>query len=165
MVALKVEDIKQFTSSLFIGNLFDGFLVREAEIVTFNTFRIDGKVQRDYYTEAELEEKHIGELSRWEALKPICFALIKGKKLPGSFRIVFQLSLSRTEEFLEKRQLPVRADQISGLYMNVRYEGGSLYCVTGTSVNYFTMDKTLENEWDDAVKEFLRDNKIPYVSD
>ena len=78
---------------------------------------------------------------------------------------MFQLSLSRTEEFLEKRQLPVRADQISGLYMNVRYEGGSLYCVTGTSVNYFTMDKTLENEWDDAVKEFLRDNKIPYVSD
>lgn len=165
MVALKVEDVKQFTSSLFIGGMFDDFLVREAEIVTFNTFHIDGKVRGEYYTEAETEEKHIGELSRWEALKPICFTLIKGKKLPGSFRIVFQLAPERTEAFLKERQLPVRAEQISGLYVNVRYEGRNLYCVTGTSVNFFTMDKSLENEWDDAVKRFLRENKIPYVSD
>jgi len=91
MTALKVEDIRQFTSSLFIGAMFDRFLVREAEIVTFNTFHIDGKVRKEYYTEQELEEKHIGSLSLWEAVKPVCFSLIRGKKLHGSFRIVFQL--------------------------------------------------------------------------
>ncbi len=165
MVALKVEDMKQFTQSLFIGDMFDSFLVREAEIVTFNTFRIDGKVEKEYYTEDELEARQIGELSRWEAVKPICFTLIKGKKLPGSFRIVFVQARPQTEEFLNRRQLSVRSEQISGLYVNVRYEGGAMYCITGTSVNFFTMDKALENEWDEAVKEFLRENKIPYVSD
>lgn len=165
MVALKVEDIRQFTSCLFIGNMFDRFLVREAEIVTFSAFHIDGKVRRDYYTEEELEEKKIGELSAWEAVKPVCYALIKGKKLPGSFRMVFQLSPGQTEKFLEGRQLPVKAEQISGLYVNVRYEEGKLYCVTGTSVKFFTLDKTLENEWDEAVKEFLRKNKIPCIEE
>lgn len=165
MIAFKVEDIRQFTSNLFIGTMFDFFLVREAEIVTFNLFHIDGKVKKEYYTDQELEEKQIGELSAWEAVKPVCFTLIKGKKLPGSFRIVFQLGPSQTEQFLQRRQLSVRPEEISGLYLNVRYEEGKLYCVTGTSVNFFTMDKSLDREWDEAVKLFFKNNNIPVVID
>ncbi len=165
MTALKVEDIRQFTSSLFIGAMFDRFLVREAEIVTFNTFHIDGKVRKEYYTEQELEEKHIGSLSLWEAVKPVCFSLIRGKKLPGSFRIVFQLGPEQTEGFLEKNHLPFRAEQITGLYLNVRYEEGRLFCVTGTSVNFFTMDKSLDQQWDETVKSFLRSHQIPFVQE
>lgn len=165
MIALKVEDIRLFTSSLFIGTVFDGFLVREAEIVTFNTFHINGKVQREYYTDQEIEEKKIGELSSWDMVKPVCFSLIKGKKLPGSFRIVLQLGAEQTGDFLGERQLSLRTEQISGLYINIRYEEGQLYCVTGTSVNFFTMDKSLDMEWDRAVKEFLKEHKIPYIED
>lgn len=165
MTALKVEDIRQFTSSLFIGAMFDRFLIREAEIVTFNTFHIDGKVRKEYYTEQELEEKHIGSLSLWEAVKPVCFSLIRGKKLPGSFRIVFQLGPEQTEGFLEKNHLPFRAEQITGLYLNVRYEEGRLFCVTGTSVNFFTMDKSLDQQWDETVKSFLRSHQIPFVQE
>ncbi|MCI8516761.1 MAG: hypothetical protein HFG75_07840 [Hungatella sp.] len=165
MIACKIEDIRQFTSQLFVGTLFDSFLVREAQIVTFNTFHIDGRVRKEYYTDQELEERHIGELSAWESVKPVCFGLIKGKKLPGSFRIVFQLGADQTEAFLKQRQLPVRAEQISGLYLNIRYEEGSLYCVTGTSVNFFTMDKSLEQEWDGEVTELFRKNNIPVSMD
>ena len=32
MVALRMEDLKGFTAGLFMGELFDGWLVREAEI-------------------------------------------------------------------------------------------------------------------------------------
>ena len=165
MTALKVEDIRQFTSSLFIGNVFDRFLMREAQIVTFNTFQIDGHIRKEYYTDQEIQEGHIGELSAWEAIKPVCYGLIKGKKLPGSFQIVLQLGPEQTEAFLKKRQLPIRAEQISGFYLNVRYEEGELYCVTGTSVNFFTLDKSLETEWDEAVRLFLKGHKIPYVED
>jgi hypothetical protein len=165
MTALKVEDIRQFTSSLFIGTVFDRFLVREAEIVTFNTFHIDGKVRKEYYTDREIEEGGIGEFSEWGAVKPVCFSLIKGKKLPGSFRIVLQLGQEQTDAFLADRRLSLRAEQISGLYMNIRYEEGELFCVTGTSVNFFTLDKSLETEWDEAVKGFLKEHQIPYLCD
>lgn len=56
MIALKIEDMKQFTASLFLGEVFDSFLLKEAEIVTFNMFTIDGRVRHGYYSEEELEE-------------------------------------------------------------------------------------------------------------
>ena len=33
-----------------------------------------------------------------------------------------------------------------------------MICVTGTSMKQFTMDRTLENEWDENVRKFLRKN-------
>ena len=163
MTALKIEDIRQFTSSLFIGTVFDQFLIREAEIVTYNTFQIDGRVRRGYYTEQEIEEKKIEDYSAWEIVKPVCFSLIKGKKLPESFQIVLQLGKGQIEHFLLEKQLGIQAEQIGGMYINIRYESGELYCVTGISINFFTMDKSLETEWDEAVKLFFKENKIPYV--
>ena len=91
MVALKIEEQKAFTAGLFIGEIFDKFLVREAEIVTYNQFTIDGKVRQGYFSEEELEENRIEEYSSWKTLKPVCYSLIKGKRLPESFRIVFQM--------------------------------------------------------------------------
>ena len=82
MVALKVEEQKAFTEGLFIGEIFDKFLVREAEIVTWNRFSIDGKIRQGYFSEEELEENRIEEYSSWKSLKPICYSLIRGKRLP-----------------------------------------------------------------------------------
>ena len=60
-------------------------------------------------------------------------------------------------------QLAVPADQITGLYVNIRYEDGALNCVTGTSVSFFTLDKSLDREWDEAVKLFLKGQEIEYT--
>lgn len=162
MIALKIDDIRQFTSKLFVGEVFDGFLVKEASIVTFNTFTIDGRVRQGYYTEEELEEGKIEELSFWKTVKPFCFSLIKGKKLPGSFRIVLQLDTGAVGRFLQAQQLAMAAEQVSGLYINIRYEEGTLHCITGTSVTFFTLDKTLENAWDEKVKGFLKYYQIVF---
>ena len=45
MIALRIEDIRQFTAKLFVGETFDHFLIKEAEIVTFNVFTIDGHIR------------------------------------------------------------------------------------------------------------------------
>jgi len=86
MIALKAEDVKSFTTKLFVREDFDAFLVKEVNITTYNSFSIDGHVKQGYYTEEEREENHIEEFSSWKTLRPFCFSLIKGKKLPGSFR-------------------------------------------------------------------------------
>ena len=160
MVALKVEDVRAFTSKLFVKEDFDGFLVKEITIVTFNSFTIEGHIKQGYYSEEELEEKQIGDFSSWKMLKPICFSLIKGKKLPGSFHIVLCLSSHDVEQFAGKSGTGIASGQIQGLYLNIRYEDGALYCVTGTSLNFFTLDKTLETEWDNAVRNFMRSHEI-----
>lgn len=165
MVALNMEDLKSFTSRLFVGETFDGWLVREVSIVTFNTFTIDGHIRQGYYSEEELEEYQIEELSAWKVLKPFCYSLIRGKKLPESFLITFQLSPADTAEFLTYAQLDFTAEQVNALYLNVRYESGRLRCVTGTSLNLFTLDRQIEIEWDEAVRQYLRREKLPFTEE
>ena len=48
MIALKIEDLKTITAQLFMGETFDYWLVREANIVTFNSFTIDGRIRQGY---------------------------------------------------------------------------------------------------------------------
>lgn len=163
MVALKIEEQKAFTSGLFLGDLFDRFLVREANIVTFNSFTIDGRVRQGYYSDEELEENQIEEFSAWKAVKPFCFSLIKGKRLPESFRIVFMLSPDGKEKFVEGRVPGMTSDSVGGLYLNVNYDNNEMTVVTGTSMNIFTLDKTLEREWDESVKQFLKKHGIVHV--
>ncbi|MCC8025637.1 MAG: DUF5721 family protein [Clostridium sp.] len=163
MIALKVEDVRTFTSKLFVKEDFDRFLVKEIDIVTYNRFTIDGHIRQGYFGEEELEERRIGEFSSWKMLRPLCFDLIKGKKLPGSFHIVLQLGPGDVGDFVKNSGAGMAESQIQGLYLNIRYEEGSLLCVTGTSLNTFTLDKTLETEWDKAVEQFMRDHGIVCV--
>ena len=95
MVALKVEEQKAFTEGLFIGEIFDKFLVREAEIVTWNRFSIDGKIRQGYFSEEELEENRIEEYSSWKSLKPIgkrpvCFRESSGDQSGSGRRTLHQ---------------------------------------------------------------------------
>lgn len=160
MVSLKIEDIKTFTSSLFIGSLFDEFLMREAQVVTYNSFTIDGRIRSGYYTEEEVQEEGIGEFSRWKRLKPICFSLVRGKRLPESFRIEFALNQEQKEKFLNKLGGQWRPDAVKGLYLGIRYGHGELHCVTGVSFSVFTMERSLELEWDSEAKAFLKNSGI-----
>ena len=82
MIALKAEDVKDFTSKLFLRETFDSFLVKEARITTYNQFSIDGHIRKGFFGPEELEEKGMEEYSPWSMLRPFCFSLIKGKKLP-----------------------------------------------------------------------------------
>ena len=125
MIALKAEDVRDFTSKLFLGEAFDGFLVKEAKIVTYNQFSIDGHIRKGYFGPEELEEKGIEEFSSWAMLRPFCFSLIKGKKLPESFQIVLQLPARNTEQFAASSGCGMDGKQIQGLYLNIRYEDGA----------------------------------------
>lgn len=162
MVALKIDEMGAFTRHLFVGETFDRFLLREAEVVTYNAFHIDGHIRMGYYSDEELEEKKIEDFSSWSVIRPICFLLIKGKKLPGSFAITLQMPPDGVEKFINSSGLPLNSGQVNGLYVNIRYENGELYCVTGTSLNFFTLDKSLEQEWDESVKRFLKNHQIVY---
>lgn len=163
MVALKIEDLKEFTKCLLLGTTFDQFLVREVTITTYNTFTMDGHVKHGYYSEEELEEKKIEEFSSWATMKPICYSLIKGKRLPISFQITLQLAPKHVEQLLADTKSQLSFDQVGGLYLNIRYEDQMLHCISGTSLNIFTMDKTLDLQWEEYLRRFLKQQQIVFV--
>jgi len=163
MKAYKTQDMKRFTSCLFAGDNFDDFLTQEAEITTCCRFMIDGKVRSSWYTDAELESKKVEEYCSWRDLRPVCFDLIKGKKLPESFRIVLRYPPDKTENLLKRESLdPACA---GGLFWNIRYEEGKLLCISMASPAFFTADKTLEHVWDSFTEQLLRENGIAVSED
>ena len=49
MLALKINNVKTFMTQLLIGDTFDAFPLAEASITTFNTFTIDGRVNKEFF--------------------------------------------------------------------------------------------------------------------
>lgn len=164
MIALKITNVKQFMGRLLGGEDFDSFLLEEAAISTYNTFRIDGHQNREFYTSDEWEDKEIRpyDFTKWKTIRPVCFDLIKGKRTPVSFQFVLRLIPEYTVSVLKQEETSVAPEQISGFLLNVRYDGLSLTLVTGTSYTTFLMDKSPDVLWDKAVRQFLSKREISY---
>ena len=150
MIALKLKNTKNFMTHLLLSDTFDNFLFIEGEIVTFNTFTIDGYVQKAFY-----EDSPEADYASWKQLRELCFSIIKGKRTPLSFRFVFSLSPENTARLIEQKSLDFQVSDVQGLYLNIRFDGAGLQCVTGTSLKTFSMDKSLEREWDAMVPRFF----------
>ncbi len=166
MIAFRIEDIRGLTQKLFLGTEFDQFLVKEAQVVTFNRFIMDGRIHPGFYSQEEQELLGLEDFSAWKTLRPICFSLIKGKKLPESFRVDLMASRGLTDDFFRESQAGfLQREQVRGLYLQIRYEEGKLQCITGTSLAVFTLDKTFDSEWDGYVGRFLKAREIPAIKE
>ena len=104
MIALKITNVKQFMGKLLGSEDFDSFLMEEASISTYNTFRIDGRQNRDFYSSEEWEDKELRpyDFTPWKTIRPICFDLIKGTRTPSSFQFVLHLIPEYTASILKK---------------------------------------------------------------
>ena len=88
--------------------------------------------------------------------------MIRGKRTPLNFKIVFQLSASNVEKLLMQSCVPLKAEDIDGLYLNCQFDGKQLLCTTGTSLKIFTLDKQLDRVWDEMIRKFFRKNQIAF---
>ena len=55
MIALNVQDVKDFMARLLISEEFDSFWLCEASITTFSTFQIDGTLRPEFFDTEEAE--------------------------------------------------------------------------------------------------------------
>lgn len=164
MIALKITNIKQFMGKLLGSEDFDSFLLEEASISTYNTFHIDGHINRAFYTTEEWEDPTLRpyDFSAWKTIRPICFDLIKGTHTPSAFRFVLHLIPAHTAAILKNADTTVEPQQIKAFVLNIKYDGTGLTLVTGTAFHTFLMDKTPDTLWDQAVRRFLSGKSIAY---
>lgn len=155
MVNIHIEDKKTFTSNLFIKDAFDDYLLVEAAITTFNTYTIDGRIQKKFYTDEEYGLLGSPLLSGWGDMKKICFEMIKGNKTPLKFKIVLKLSEEKTRDIVSKAGGSLTENDIQGLLLNIRYENDSMDCITAATLKIFSMDKSVEEEFDRYMNKML----------
>ena len=71
MKAYKIKELKNFMSRLLGSSVFDGFLLAEASIATYNTFFIDGRINKEFFTGDLNDEGGIPsyEFSLWQDMR------------------------------------------------------------------------------------------------
>ena len=159
MIALALTDVKECMAKLLLSETFDPFYFIEGELVTFSTFTMDGYLKKDYFNAENAPER---EYALWKDVREFCFSLIKGKRTRLSFKFVLGLSDSNIEKLLLQQELDYKPQDVRGLYINLKFDGQNLQCITGTAMNLFTMDKSLEQAWDKMVQKFFTQKEIKY---
>lgn len=150
-------------AKLLLSPTFDPFYFIEGEIVTYSSFSIDGRFHPDFFSDEDLQEyKEIPEYSYWKDIREFCFSLIKGRRTPLSFKLIFGLDAAQIENLLSFADTAFTPKDVQGAFLNFRYDGTTLHCITGTSLNLFTLDKSLEQSFDLAVQKFLSQQEIPF---
>ena len=154
MISLEL-DTKDIMNKLLLGSDFDHFLLVEGNVTTFASFRIDGKLQDDFLDTAEKEALSGRCYESGGDFKSFFLSIIKGKKTPLNFKFVFTMSPGQIRTFVKQEGIHIQPDDVQGLYMNLVFDGQNLNCITGTSMKVFSLDKSLEQAWDQKIRSFL----------
>lgn len=155
MVSYSVSEVRKCMNELLCKNTFDFFLLLEATINTFATFNIDGHRLDDFYSDVELEKMDERDsLMPYEMFREWCYNIIKGKKAPLSFQIVFALPCGIVEQIALANELAIAPNDMH-LVAIFRFVDGNLTITTGTSMKQFSLDKSLEHAFDKWMFDFL----------
>lgn len=169
MLALQVTSMKHFMNQLLTTDTFDIFLLEEATVTTANTVRIDGHLNREFYSPEELSSGQVPdyEFTPWSNIKGLCFNLIKGKHTPLYFKFVFHLKPELAARLLEREECSVEPSQLKALVLTVtydssRYDGAKAVLTTGSAFHTFVMSKEPDRIWDRILSGYLTRKDIPY---
>lgn len=165
MISCKITELKNFMGRLLATDCFDGFLLEEAAITTYNAFTIDGRLKKEFYTSEEWNDVSVRpyDFSCWSDVRSICFSLIKGKKTPASLKFVLQLKPEKMNGLLAENGISCSDEMVKAFIVTIRYGVCGMTCTTGVSLSGFSLDKTAEKLWDKAFLQFLEANGISYV--
>ncbi|MCM1135978.1 MAG: DUF5721 family protein [Clostridium sp.] len=164
MKAYRIKDVKNFMGKLLGTEAFDSFLLAEASVTTYNTFVIDGHMEKAFFTGDIHDEPVLPpyEFSEWKNMRSLCFNLIKGKRTPVSFKFILHLKPELVTQILTDGSAAVTLSDIKAFVLNIKYDGSMLTCITATAFYTFLPDKTPDRLWDDFINRFLVEKDINF---
>lgn len=162
MIALELPEVRVFMNKLLCSEIFDNFLLQEATIQGSISYHIEGALHTDFYSAEELEQEHLTGLMflPYGKVRTQCFDLIKGKRTPSFFKFVLLLSPSNLEKTLQQTGSSLTTQDVSAVFLNLKFQNNKLLLTTGISYRTFTIDKSLDREWDTLVKKFLKNHEV-----
>ncbi len=165
MVAFQIEEIGSVLNQMLTGTMFDTFLLKEATISQGWDTHIDGAIKEDFYSEEEKQQLQLEGLRfiPFSFVRPFCLNLMKGNRMPDAFRFVFLHSPKNQASTISHAGSHFSPEDITGLFLHLTYKNGTLTCTTGVSYRVFSMDKSLEQEWDRLVALFFKQHGIAVI--
>ena len=146
MRTIEILDIKEFMQLLLQSDTFDSYSLVSGEIHTDMLYTIDGHINQDFFSEEERDTYALSEHTclPWILAKQKVFLLIKGKKTPSGMKLVLRLPESMIAQTIQQSTL--HPNDISGIYLNILFQGQKLNVTCGISYKIFTLNKDLEDD-------------------
>lgn len=160
MIALQILEVKPFMNKLLTSDMFHHFLLAEATIVNGVSYTVDGHITREDAN--DLREEFPYALASFDRVQKQILEMIKGSHTPTYMKFVFCLSPDNVINTLNSIQSSLDPSSISGMYINLVYQGEHILCTTGVSYSIFAKDHALEQEWDRLVKLFFTKQNVYY---
>lgn len=158
MIALHLQETKDFMNKFLAGDLFQDFLLLESTITNGITYSIDGRLAKDASEEQQAQSPD-GMIALGN-IRPMLFQMVKGTQTPSYMKFVLALSGQQTAQLIEGLQGTAGANDVRNLCINITYQNQQLLCTTGVSYSTFCKDKVLESEWDRVVSLYLKKHQI-----
>lgn len=161
MIAIQIEDVKLFMNKLLKASIFDDFEVIKVDLSTKISYTIDGTINYNFLDSDEKDIISDQIYIKWLEIKPNILSIIKGSKTPSILKIVFCLSEKSKNALVLKSKSTFKPEDINGFYMNIIFENKDLKIVTGTNYKLFSLDKSIEQYYDQSIIKFLSKYEIP----
>lgn len=128
MKAFQINDNKGFMKVLLSGDSFDEWILSEATVIKGASLILEGIPTGDSPT-------------KYKSLKNIIFEFIRGKETPSYMKFVLLF--------------PEAAEGVLSRSLNVLFRDGMITVTTGVALEGFSLDRSIENDWDVKVTAFL----------
>lgn len=158
MIALHLQETKDFMNKFLAGDLFQDFLLLESTITNGITYSIDGRLTKDASEEQQAQSPD-GMIALGN-IRPMLFQMVKGTQTPSYMKFVLALSGQQMSQLINGIQGTAAANDVRNLCINITYQNQQLLCTTGVSYSTFCKDKALELEWDRVVSLYLKKHQI-----
>lgn len=146
MIALQIENTKEFLSLLLEGSEFDTFRVGSCEVTTFVSFVTDGYRRHMSGENAESDDRQAGQGSErvlWKELKATIMQMIRSSSVPGTLSLDLYKYMGR--------------DMGS---VRIAFVEGRFTVTTGYMQKEFSLDHRGSEDWDDRCQEFFTKNGV-----
>lgn len=160
MLSIQISNQKDFTTRLFMQDDFDELLLDSAVFRVYADYTIDGHVNSSYF-DTDSEELH-SDFLPWAKYRAVCFQIIKGIRKPTYFKIIFRLSDTARRDFEQHAAILPDAMPVNGLFVNVRYDNGTILITTGVSFQTFCPHRTNEKAYDEYILQYFRKKNIEF---
>lgn len=148
------DEVKSFLNELFTNEKYDSFYLFEAKADVSVSYYINGKINKDFYDGEEYEALSDKEYISWHDIKESVLEYIRSDRLPIKLKLILMFNNENIQRLIEMNNLPIHPDNVRALFLNVNYFDDKLSVTTGTSLNVFTLDKSLEELWDKTVEKY-----------
>lgn len=160
MITLQADETKQFMRCLIKTDAFDNFLVYSLSIDTLYNLSIDGAINQGYLSTEQKESFGDQQYIEYTRIKALLTDTLKQGHTPTAMKITFTLNKKSTEDIQHRILEDATVLPIQGFLVNIVFDGSVVKVTTGTNYATFTLDKSIEQSFDQMMKQFFIKNEL-----